>query len=856
MRIPSSAFLLLLLAACATPRSGSIEARFPRPAGMEEDEEGAAGQARRAEWIEQRHRAAPGVDWRAIEEENRLAAMARRQEALRSRAPTAGAWSELGSRNLAGSTFVAAPSGNGAELYVGTALGGVFRGPKDGSAWVAIGDNAYGGAHHLVAVPPASGAQDVLLRAVNGKVLRSADGGASWTVPAGLGGFGEVRRMLALADAARTVLILVKSGAGWNLMRSTDRGASFSLARSIAVVPDMWTPRDAPGPVYLWERNRIYRSTDSGLTFSTLGAPAAIAPTDVRFGGHESSNGSTFSVAAKINSTWELYRSTDGGWTWQHRRSMPEMWGAFGTSITDEDVLCYGGVELWVSYDGGATFAKVNDWWEHPANRQYRLHADIMGVSVIPDPTVLPGERWYVNTHGGTYESKTQLDKVNWLSATGLGVSQYYSTHTSRRDPDRVHAGSQDQGYQRAQLGAPPGGGGPWADFTELITGDYGHLSSSDGSHDLVYSDYPGFVLVVEGETSPVLRTVDFPPGFDGQWLPFLVADPEDGDVFYLLGSRIWRYQRAGPTTWNYSQLSAQTFSPALTALAFSPIDPDWAWCVTSDGKIHRSADRGVTWTLTTQNGPGAHYFYGTTIVPSARSLDEVWIAGSGYSTAPVKHSADRGLTWSDRSSGLPSTLVYCLCEAPDGGGRMYAGSETGAWEWDPATQLWSDLLGADAPLTLYWSVETVPSRNLIRFGTYGRGAWDYAPGTPGFFPYGELRGAPNVLRLDADDRPLLGATVTFAVAGAAPLAAGYLSVCRRSADYPEYGGWRLVDLAAETHRLPLTADATGVARRSVRLPNNPALIGQERFLQATMADPAQPQGWALSQGLRALVGG
>lgn len=848
------AALALLASACSAPASGVLAARLPQPKGMDEEEEGAEGQQRRAEWIESMHRAAPGVDWRAIEDENRAAAMARRQQQLQARAPTAGDWRELGSRNLAGSTFAATQSSNGAELYVGTALGGLFRGPKDGSAWTAIGDNAYGGAHHVVVVPPSSGSQDVLLRAVSGKVLRSADGGQSWTAPSGLSGLGEVRRMLRLDDAAKTVLLVGKTGASFKLWRSTDRGLSFVQTRSLTGQADLWTPRDALGAVYLWDHNRMYESSDGGLNFAQRGVPILISPTDVRFGGHEASGGSVFSLAAKLSGVWKLYRTTDGGSTWTYRRDLPEMWSAFGTSITDADVLCYGGVELWVSYDGGATFDVVNYWYEHPTNRQYRLHADIMGVSVVPDAGVAPGERWYVNTHGGTYESKTQLDKVNWLSASGLGVSQYYSTHTSRRDPQYLHAGSQDQGYQRSVLGTP-GGGGAWADFTELITGDYGHLSSADGSHDLVYSDYPGFVLVCEGEAAPVLRAVDFPPGFDGQWLPFLVADPEDPEVFYLLGSRIWRYQRAGVNSWSYSQLSAQLFSPALSALAFSPLDPRHAWCVTTNGAIYRSSDRGVTWSASGSAGPGAHYFYGTTIVPSATDLDQVWIAGSGYSTAPVKRSNDRGATWQDQRTGLPDTLVYGLCEAPDGSSRMYAASETGAWEWDPGAQLWHDLLGSEAPLTLYWSVEAVPSQNLIRFGTYGRGIWDYAPNTPGFFPYGELRGAPNLLTLRASGPPRIGQQAAITLAGAPPHAIGFLSVCAAPADAPAFGGWRLVDVGSEALRIPVAAGPSGAATISFSLPNSAALIGAQRYLQAAVRDPAQPQGWALSHGLRALVG-
>ncbi len=844
---------LLGLLACAEPPARAP--LTPRPQGMEEEEEGESGQAERREWHEAMHRAAPGVDWRAIEAANRRAATERRNRQQRAPFATVGSWNEVGSRNLAGSMFAVAAASNGADLYLGSALGGVFHGPKDGSAWTAIGDGVYGGAHHLGVIPPVSGAQDIVLRAVDGEMWRSADGGATWNTPAGLAGLGTVRRLLVLQDAAKTVLMVAKLNGSWRLWRSTDRGASFTVARILVGVADIWTPRDALGSVWLLETQRLYESTDGGLSFSLRGATLPFVPSDVRLGGHESSGGSTFSLALQHLGTWELWRTVNGGSLWTHVRDMPEMWSAFGTSITNANVIAYGGVELWVSYDGGLNFDLVNHWWEHPGNRQYRLHADIMGVFTVPDSTLSYGERWYVGTHAGVYESKTQLDKVNWITPAGLGVSQYYSTLTSRRDADYVHAGSQDQGYQAAVLGVP-GSGGPWADFTELITGDYGHLSSSDGSHDVVYSDYPGFVLVAENEAAPHLSTVDFPAGFDGQWLPFMIADPEDADVFYILGTRIWRGERVGATsTWAYTQLSTKVFSPALTALAFSPLDPTHAWCVTSDGKIYTSTDRGVNWTYRIASGPDAHYFYGTSIAPSSSNVDEVWIGGAGYSTAPVKFSADGGVTWQDRRAGLPNTLVYGLCEAPDQSGRMYAAAETGAWEWDPASQTWGEILGLGAPLTTYWAVEAVPSRNLIRFDSYGRGIWDYAPGTPGFFPYGELRGAPNVLTMRASAPPRIGAAAVLTIAGAPPGAGGLLSICSAQAEVQELGGWRFVDTAREVARLPWTANAAGVASVNLQLPALPALVGQERFLQAAARDSRQPQGWALSHGLRALIG-
>jgi|FLOH01.1.fsa_nt_gi hypothetical protein len=869
MFLPTSQFLLrrlvcgalpflALLVACSVETAreysqAALTGTTPRPAESEENEE---NQLARMEWMESMHTTAPGFDWRAEEEANLLVAKAERENGLLNPTASNGHWNEVGSTNLAGSVFVTVPSTDGTELYIGTALGGVFRGPADGSDWQAIGDGVYGGANVLLTVPPVGGGQDIVLRGTTNALWRSADGGLTWQMPSGMVGFTTFKRLLKLDDAQQTILALVWKSNAWQVFRSTDRGLSFSNVQILNGQADIWTPRTGLGDVFLFENNRILRSSDKATTFASFGNTLGVTPADVRFGGHESSGNTTFSVAANVAGTWQLYRTVNSGSSWTNPRDLPDMWGAFCTSATDSDLLVYGGVHLMITHDGGNTlFQAMNPWWEHPANRQHRLHADIMGVDLIADPTLAVGERWFINCHGGTYESTDQFATVDWLTGDGLGVSQYYSTHTSRRDPKYLHAGSQDQGYQSTALG-PPASSGSWASFLEDITGDYGHLSSSDGSHDLVYSDYPGFVLVVSHEPVHSVWQVGFPSGFAGQWLPFMVSDPQNKGEFYLCGTRIWHYQRIGGSgSWSHTQLGTQTFSNPVTALAFSPIDPNYAWCTTSTGKIFYSTDRGITWTQSANNGPGAHYFYGTTIVASSKYLSEVWVAGSGYSNAPVVYSVNGGLTFNDRRNGLPNTLIYGMCEANDGTGTMYAAGQSGAYEYDAPTQTWSNLLGSEAPLTTYWSVEAVPSQNIIRFGTYGRGIWDYYPQTAGFFPYGELRADPMFLQLEPSDRPLMGNTITFSTSGLESYAHGFLSVCSAADDSPMFGGSVLVDLAQEVARVPFTANIWGNSSFSLTVPNNPAILGREFFLQIAARDTREPLGWSMSHGLRAVIG-
>ena len=103
----------------------------------------------------------------------------------------------------------------------------------------------------------------------------------------------------------------------------------------------------------------------------------------------------------------------------------------------------------------------------------------------------LVGETWYIETDGGLFQSPDGLLSVQNLSLSGLRVSQYYTTHTSRANPDHVVAGAQDQGYQRA--GSAPPADATQLDFDQLISGDYGHLTSGDGDHDFGPRGASGF---------------------------------------------------------------------------------------------------------------------------------------------------------------------------------------------------------------------------------------------------------------------------------------------------------------------------------------------------------------------------
>lgn len=671
----------------------------------------------RKDWIKGFHKTAPGVDHKEIEARNGLAQMEKRRLlASGPRGPEDGVWVERGSENQAGRMHVARHALDNSGLYAGSALGGVWKGSLDGEDWEPIGDGLYGGAHWLEVLSPRVDGAPHRVFAVNrsGYVHTSDDDGATWQSSSGLGATWTIKEVVATLDET---LFLI-GGDDWpteyTLYRSTDGGESFDSIRDLGDYNgDIWTPRvegDFEG-VYLVDDDALWHSVD-GYTFTQI--------SELGLGGSRAEL--AISEAGRV---WlahggdRLYSSDDGGETFDSVANLNDYWGQLEASITDVDVAAYGGVEFYAT-SNGSNFSRLNRWSDYYDQPVTRLHADIMGIDVALQED--GSEVWYINTDGGLYRSEDGLESVRNLSMNGLRVSQYYTVHTSNVSGN-IAAGAQDQGYQWSD---DEGDGS--LDFEQLISGDYAHLTSGDGSHQYVYSVYPGIVLVQYGEDDVGLSYANF-PNDQTSWLPPLAGDPTDNTAFFLCGSKLWRYELGGngwsPSRYSDQDFDAQNGNEVLSAFRFSPLDSNLAWAATNYGRVFYSEDAGVTWDRAdTLNY--SQYLYGHALLPSRLDTDVVYLGGSGYNANPVYRSLDGGRTWESWDEGLPSTHVYTLTEAPDYSGRVFAGTETAAYMREADGDAWIDITSDEAPITIYWSSHAVEDEGLIRFGTYGRGIWDY----------------------------------------------------------------------------------------------------------------------------------
>jgi photosystem II stability/assembly factor-like uncharacterized protein len=162
--------------------------------------------------------------------------------------------------------------------------------------------------------------------------------------------------------------------------------------------------------------------------------------------------------------------------------------------------------------------------------------------------------------------------------------------------------------------------------------------------------------------------------------------------------------------------------------LAIAPTDHNVWYASTSEGHLWHSRDHGATWTESDVTGEHLLSNANGALLVSPSDPLTCFAGGSGYGSPPVLVTRDGGVHWSPLADGLPPTIVWSLAFDDPATQTLYAATDAGPFVLDAGAAAWRSLLGGSSPVIPYFSVEGVPSAHLVRFGTFGRGVWDYVP--------------------------------------------------------------------------------------------------------------------------------
>ena len=666
-----------------------------------------------------------------------------------------GIWQERGSNNLAGRVHTVDVDFDSGMIYCASSGGNIWKGSLDGVGWVCVNDYMQINNINMVRYIHREENDNRLLISAGNKFYYSDNEGFTINQSLGLNeveSWGEIYRSVVTysEDSDPIIFVLTKEWDGGSVIkifRSDNLAESFyeiySTSLSSERAYDIWTDRYENSDIFFLKNGSLYLLSTDNNTLHLIGdAGPSNQGENILSGGKDESNNGEFHFHAKIGS--RSYFSNDGGITWQDKGELPSYTfsrNSFNCSYDDMNFISVGGIDLYKSLNAGNNWEKVNDWWEYYGDPSIYLHADIPEIQFLKNNNGT--EIIYISTDGGLYDSNNRLMSVDNLSLNGLGVSQYYSTYTKKINPYQIFAGSQDQGFQRSIDYT-----NDIYDFEQVISGDYGHLVSGDDGIS-IWTVYPGFAMYYPNAS---LNTSGITWDFEmngALWLPPLMEDPNDPSSVYLAGGGLPEGHHIIKLTRNGNSIESSqglySFNSTVTAIAYSPIDPLHRYVLTYNGKFYYSDDGGLNWSMSSGfTGPESHYFYGSKILPSKVELGKVVIAGSGYSNPPIFISYNHGNSFQDMSNGMPSTLVYDLAST-ENENYIFAATAVGAFAYSDEEEIWIDMIGLSGTDQTYWSVEYIPEIHSARFGTYGRGIWDFVLSGNYYINLGDVNEDNNV---------------------------------------------------------------------------------------------------------------
>lgn len=724
-------------------------------------EENEGNYSRRDQYLEWIHRTKPGTDWHAIERQNMLNAykltiqngpVEEKSVETFANGLLTGEWTERGSKNQAGSVISVDYVPATDKLYYISAGGALWRSSLNGASWYPLNENLQFDSRILQVIPNGNGGNRILT-AIGKQIYYSDNEGATFQQSTGLNfydGWGEPKSLIALNDANNTLYYLVKTwdatpwAARMWLFMSTDKGLTwtqiYNFNHGEYGQVSIWNPYNTAFTYILNTNGSSTLYSLTGATLTTLASGMSLpANSDCQLKGHKGPSVLTFYTLINSN---DVYKSTTNGSSWSFRGTLPtEAWSdGIECSLSSPAKIFYGDIEAYRSTNSGTSWTKVNNWWDYYSNVPAKLHADIMNIAFFQksDGT----EFAVINNHGGVSISYDLLVNNNNIGMTDLNVSQYYDVKTDPTNANYVYAGSQDQGFQRASTALTPGS----LNFTQVISGDYGHMQFSRNGLSL-WIQYPGgdFSYYHNPQTGGsnsgwTMTGTDLPNyGWILPTAPVASAAANEiyvggGDLNGGSGSHLIKLSAltTNPYTISASQYAydfranSNSGSDNIAAIAASTVNVNRLYVATGDGTFFYSNNNGTNWTKSAGfNGPDGMWLYGSCILPSKNTSNLVWFAGSGYSNPAVYKSTDGGQTFTSMSNGLPNTLVQEMIANP-AETMIFAATEAGPYVYIVATNTWYPMRGVSVPIQQYYSVEYIASVNTVRFGTYGRGIWDF----------------------------------------------------------------------------------------------------------------------------------
>ena len=645
--------------------------------------------------------------------------------------------------------------GQAGVFYVGTPLGGIWKTTSAGVTWFPIFDQVKSvdsvGAIQVAPSNPDivyAGAGDPIGGSLGNGMWKSTDAGQTWQH---IGLDDTVKIDSILVDPTEPNLVVVSALGdathhGGGIYRSTDGGqtwtnvlkpADYDGTREVEYAYDDPTvmladtqgtgggfSASGPGPQPKSKPPLVFKSTDEGQTWTQIKIPSFPGRVGLAIAMH--TNGQRiYIVGNNIENGSGLFRSDDGGATWQHMAGkdtrISNGQGSYSSGVfvdpQNPDIVYTVSTAMYRSTDGGVTFEAFKGapggedyhklWIDPTYGNRMAVGAD-QGASVTLDGGHT-WSLWYTQPISQVYHIATDSQYPYWIMAsqqdTGGVMISSRGTWGQVNFTDWSPLPSSEFGVITPDpknphilygVGYGPGGGGSGLIKINMSTGQWENVAPNFGP-----------------DTTKYRAVRDFQKKFDTAFDPSALYVAYQCLLISRNGAHSWRAFSPDLTTAKgMPQVACGTplppktptttpprggpAEPSINDFSISKVKEGVVWTVSTNGQVYKTTDRGKHWSNVsniTDVPPNTNF----NSIAAGDDVDTAYITGriggqrGPAATTPANQDADvpliwrttdGGKTWTSIVNGLPDdertgSWVNILRADPTQPGLLFVGTET-----------------------------------------------------------------------------------------------------------------------------------------------------------------------------------
>ena len=692
----------------------------------------------------------------------------------------------VGPANMSGRiTAIDVVRSNSNTLYVGAASGGVWKSENGGSRWDPIFDD--NPTQNIGAIAIQQDQPNVLwVGTGEGNprnsmnlgmgLFKSIDAGQTWEFM-GLEKTKTIHRIIVHPKDGNTVFVGAMGDTFTpteerGLYRTKDGGQSWEkvlYTNTTSGVADMVMDPKNPDKILvaLYDHRRtpfsyvsggpgsgLYMTLDGGDSWKQLTAEHGLPKGELGRIGLAIAPSNPNRIYAKVEASKNaLYRSEDGGFTWEMINDNPKFtnnrpfyFQELAVSSDDPDLLYNIYQPLSVSYDGGESFDPKP---QIPADETKGIHADFHAFWMSPNDA----DFYIIGGDGGI--GITRDRGKSWYFPETIPVAQFYQVNVDEEMPYNIYGGMQDNGNWYGPGYVWRRGGIRTLYWQYLVGGDgfyispdaedqrFGYGTSQNGNL-YRYDKIGGYYSSIKPPTPEGFSRLRF------HWNAAFAQDPHNPKTVYY-GSQFVHKSNDKGKTWevispdlttnvpeqqkrDYGGLtldaSGAEFYNTILSIAPSPISKEVIWAGTDDGHIQLTLDGGKTWKEVGNNSKefpkGA---WVARIHPSVYDAGTAWVVVNNYRKgdyAPyLFKTQDYGKSWSPMVKEDAPIQGYALSfvQDPVEKNLVFLGTENGLWVSFDQGEHWEQFKnGFPSVSTMDLKIQKRESALIV--GTFGRAIW------------------------------------------------------------------------------------------------------------------------------------